>query len=497
MTLAQLPSQLQDDINLLIKKDPKSETVIKQIIEYYERKLEKVGALNHKKSKNDGVPAQSKLANKSLLPQTLEGSQIMLQIPDLSIQSPFRKKVNMVIGAFQGKSPFMTFTKAMNVAPEFMLSDLTTNNIDFTTILCVPEKKASRVLLISYKQNLGHLYKDDPLLVQFNNDVLTEQFGSILNGTTLVSFLLKQLSALGMNTVDGTTDDVFFVQTYNVTKEGYLYFLKDHIIFGFKKPILIFKTTDIEAVTYTSITRLTFNVSLNVRRKVEQMENGESIQKTVTDKYEFSMIDQKEFDKINQYVQSQKFEDKSMADELKAQRQLKSGSHKPGALTEAAKLVPGGDKVVGGSNEDEIDDDEELDADYELGDSDDDHSDDSESNADDDDDQKDDENSGNNQGVMTSPVKDEKEESHDDEDDSPDYISGEEVDENGEEYDDGEKSQDTGHDDREMDEYDDQDDGDDAIPYESKQTLEQELRELGDGLDDAAYLQMADYTGIS
>ncbi|KAF6015012.1 hypothetical protein HII12_001065 [Brettanomyces bruxellensis] len=491
MTLASLPSQLQNDITALIKKDPESETTIKQIIEYYEGKLTEVGKLNHKKLKTDNAPTQTSSADRSVLPQTLEGSQIMLQIPDLSIQSPFRKKVNMVIGAFKGKAPFMTFTKAMNNPPEFMLDDLTAKNINFTTILHVPEKKASRVLLISYKQNLGHLYKDDPLLVQFNNDILTEQFGSILNDTTLVSFLLKQLSALGMNTVDGTTEDVFFVQTYNVTKEGYLYFLKDYIIFGFKKPILIFKTADIEAVTYTSITRLTFNVSLNVRHPVENSENGNNIQKMTTEKYEFSMIDQKEFDKINQYVQSQKFEDKSMADELKAQRQLKSGSHKPGALTEAAKLVPGGDIVVGSADgEENNDDDEELDADYELGDSDDDHSDDSEE-------------SDNEEAKSQSETDKEivgnsgmEKETHDDEDDSPDYISGEEVDENGEEYDNREKVQ-SDDDDREMDEFDDQDNGEDDTPDESKQTLEQELKDLENGLDDTDYLQMADYTGMS
>ena len=141
MTLASLPSQLQNDITALIKKDPESETTIKQIIKYYEGKLTEVGKLNHKKLKTENAPTQTNSADRSVLPQTLEGSQIMLQIPDLSIQSPFRKKVNMVIGAFKGKAPFITFTKAMNIPPEFMLDDLTAKILILQLYCMFPRKR--------------------------------------------------------------------------------------------------------------------------------------------------------------------------------------------------------------------------------------------------------------------------------------------------------------------------------------------------------------------
>lgn len=442
--MPELPSSLQDEVNELQVKFPDSKVVIEHLISFFKNELSKVDdTLKRKKQRDDNDPSNGQSQPK--LPASLEGVQIMLQIPDLSVQSPFRKKVNLVIAAYPGQKPFIALTKAMDKSPEFMLEDLNGTNVRFATILRVPEKSALRVLLISYHHNLGELYKNDPLLVQFNNDTLSEQFGSILTDTNLVSFLLQQLSALGLPTVNGSTDNVFFVPAYNVTKEGYLYFLSDYVIFGFKKPVLIFKTSDIESVTYTSITRLTFNVSLNLRQSALDSSEGHTMPTSV--KYEFSMIDQKEFERINEYVKAQQFEDKSMAEELKAQKQLKSGSSKTGALNEAAKLVPGAQNLVD-------EDDEEYDANYELS---------------------------------------EDEEAEDDE----------EEDEDEEEEEEEEDKNDKGDKTKKDDEDDSQEDSEMEDDYTSdhlddtQANLKQELKDLEDDLDENSYLPMDNYPDMS
>lgn len=357
-----LPDNLKKDINKIISQNPESEKVFNSLIEYFE----KLSVQNEKDSKrkkiedtsNNGFKLDGNIVN------NLEGSNIMLQLPELSIQSPFRKRLNLVFGAFKGeKKAFLALTKSLESKPELLLKSLTIENIKFAAILNVPEKKPLRYFLIDYINNDGNVYKNDPILIQFNNDQLEEQFGSILGGKNFVEYLTSQLKLVDFNVLDCTSNTkIFSVQAYKGSKEGFLYFLPNHVIFGFKKPIYIFNSTDIESITYNSITRLTFNILLNV--KIHGL----------VEVFEFSMIDQKEFENIDEYVKTKDVRDISMAEQFKAQKQLKNNTDTPSDLAEAAKLVPGGDQLLPNDNDEEDDDDEEDDN-YEIGDSDDDHSD--------------------------------------------------------------------------------------------------------------------------
>ncbi|KAG7775382.1 hypothetical protein KL930_003582 [Ogataea haglerorum] len=324
-----LPAELRIQIQDVVNAYPPAEDIFRAIIEH-------MGGTKRRKLDFDV----------DVLPTTLAGSHIVLQIPELSVQSPIRKKLNIVFGCFPGeRKVFLALTKSLESKPELLITDLSETNIQFAVVLDVPEKKQYKTLLITYGANKGQMYKNDPILIQFNNDELSEQFGPLLDKIDLTDFLQQQFRTFGFDLVKGFGPECFFVDAYKGSKEGYLYFLPNHVIFGFKKPILIFDSTNIESITYTSITRLTFNVTLTL------LPNSE--------RHEFSMIDQKEFEKINQYVKSKELRDRSMTDELKAQRQLKNNTDNPGALAEAAKLVPGGSQIVG-----KVDDDEEEDENY-------------------------------------------------------------------------------------------------------------------------------------
>ncbi|KAH3670610.1 hypothetical protein OGAPHI_001125 [Ogataea philodendri] len=325
MSFDSLPAELRIQVQDVINAYPPAEEVFSAVLDHT------AGA---KRRKID--------ADADSLPASLAGSHIVLQIPDLSVQSPIRKKLNIVFGCFAGeRKVFLALTKNLESRPELLITDLSEANIQFAVVLDVPEKKQFKTLLITYGANLGQLYKNDPILINFNNDELSEQFGPLLEKTDLTGFLQQQFSTFGFKLVRGFGTDCFFVDAYKGSKEGYLYFLPSHVIFGFKKPILIFDSTNIESITYTSITRLTFNVTLTLQSNSER--------------HEFSMIDQKEFEKIDQYVKSKELRDRSMTDELKAQRQLKNNADGPGALAEAAKLVPGGNQIVGKDEDDEDD----------------------------------------------------------------------------------------------------------------------------------------------
>lgn len=357
-----LPKDIQKDIRKVILDFPDSERVFNTLIKYYTDLIVKEPDQKRKQNEQPkGITQVAKSNNTAVT--SLEGTNIMLQLPDLSVQSPFRKKLNLVFGAFPGeKRAYLALTKSIESKPELILRDITKDNVNFAAILDVPEKKQLKQLLITYNHNDGDSHKNDPILVQLPYEQLTEQFNPILEGKSLVKYLTTQLSLVNFNILDGCIGgNTFMIQAYKGSKEGYLYFLPDHVIFGFRKPILIFDSVDIESITYSSITRLTFNVSLGVNT------NGK------TDTFEFSMIDQKEFETIDKYNKMKNFSDKSMADELKAQKQLKNNTENPGNLVEAAKMVPGGKQIIDGVDNEE--DDEEDDANYQIGDSDDDHSD--------------------------------------------------------------------------------------------------------------------------
>lgn len=376
--IGDLPPSLKSQVEKIIQQNPSSESVFTSLIDHFQQQITQSTSTNNVKRKkansNQPILPDSNMAINEPSIVTLEGTNIMLQLPDLSIQSPFRKKLNLVFGALKGeKKAYLALTKSLDSKPELLLKSLTPDNIKFAIILNVPEKKPLRYFLIDYITNDGHVYDNNPLLIQFNNDQLEEKFGSILSGKSFVQYLTSQLNLIDFRVLDGTTDnnEIFYVQAYKSTKDGYLYFLPNHVIFGFKKPIHIFNSTDIESITYTSITRLTFNLLINVRI------HG------VVEKFEFSMIDQKEFESIDKYIKTKDVRDNSMADEYKAQKQLKNNNETPGDLAEAAKLVPGGEQLltsdatghIKNGNNDDGDDDDEDDENYQIGDSDDDHDD--------------------------------------------------------------------------------------------------------------------------
>lgn len=255
----------------------------------------------------------------------LDSFNVIFKLEDASILSPLRKKLNFVFHLSQNdRQPMLSLVK--NDKIEFSVSDLKTN-ISMATFLPVAEKNNLIYLFIQYKSTLNSKYHD-PILMTLSKDSTVHQFqkmGIITNDikdfSKCVEYMRKQAILTGFRIIDpfntNSKDHVksFHVECHRGTKEGTLYFLPDHILFGFKKPILLFNSLDIESITYSSITRLTFNVTLTT--KDEQ-------------KYEFSMIDQTEYANIDEYVKTKQVLDKSMSEELKAKKKLRNSQQTDG-----------------------------------------------------------------------------------------------------------------------------------------------------------------------
>ncbi|KAF2771326.1 Rtt106-domain-containing protein [Teratosphaeria nubilosa] len=98
-------------------------------------------------------------------------------------------------------------------------------------------------------------------------------------------------------------EKAYHVKAHRGSKEGYLFFLENGLVFGFKKPIAFFPFSAIESISYTSVLQRTFNLVISTQDAA-----GNSGKED-----EFSMLDQADFAGIDEYVKRHGLNDASMA----------------------------------------------------------------------------------------------------------------------------------------------------------------------------------------
>lgn len=103
------------------------------------------------------------------------------------------------------------------------------------------------------------------------------------------------------------------VKAFRGSKDGYLFFLPNGILWGFKKPLLFLPHERISAVSYTSVLQRTFNLAVEVDVSGADGEEKE-------EEFEFSMLDQEDFGGIDEFIKRYGLQDKSMAEQRKAKR---------------------------------------------------------------------------------------------------------------------------------------------------------------------------------
>jgi len=110
---------------------------------------------------------------------------------------------------------------------------------------------------------------------------------------------------------------LWHVKAHRGSKEGYLYFLKTGILWGFKKPVFWLSFDRCRSVSYTSVLQRTFNMV--VTAIVESVENGRAGAET-EEEIEFGMIDQVDFEGIDAYIKRHGLNDASLAEGRKAKK---------------------------------------------------------------------------------------------------------------------------------------------------------------------------------
>ena len=312
--LDNLPTDLQSKIKKVTSILPNTLEIFKELYEF--------GLTQNERSTNDSK--RRKLDNSdvveitSTIQNNIPQDDIIFQLKDVSVLSPLRKKLNLVLHSSPtDKSPMLSLEKDSKI--HFSISNLR-SDIQMAVFLPVSEKPNLTYLFIKYinssENTTDHKSYTEPILISLSNDLVLNQFhklgildNSVSDFNSCIDYIRKQAILTGFrisnpfNSNSDTLHKSFLINCHRGTKEGTLYFLPDNMIFGFKKPILLFDSNDIESITYSSITRLTFNMTLITK-------NGEV--------FEFSMIDQNEYTKIDEYVKRKQVIDKSMSEELKA-----------------------------------------------------------------------------------------------------------------------------------------------------------------------------------
>lgn len=107
------------------------------------------------------------------------------------------------------------------------------------------------------------------------------------------------------------------IKAFRGSKDGYLFFLDNGILWAFKKPLMFIPLDRIASVSYTSVLQRTFNMVVEI---FTGEKNGEEEE---TEEIEFSMLDQQDYGGINSdYIARHGLQDRSMADQRKAKREL-------------------------------------------------------------------------------------------------------------------------------------------------------------------------------
>ncbi|KAI1360065.1 hypothetical protein F5Y08DRAFT_318087, partial [Xylaria arbuscula] len=289
---------------------------------------------NGQSSLSNGITAPS--------PDNVAGEDILLEIKDISISIPQRKKFDLCFtaGHLYARAPG---TKAPVPGIIFPWK-----SIEYAFFLPVPEKSQVQHNYVILPQNSYFPPQPpntnvDPLVFTIpatapkpgsiggpNSDAASAVADSY---STLFHWAInKCLQAGGKQVQIVSADPAKFhsvirqphrpkeqavhVKAFRGSKDGYLFFLENGILWGFKKPLMFLPLDKIAAVSYTNVLQRTFNM-------VVEIFTGEGGDEEATEEIEFGMLDQEDYNGINEdYITRHKLQDRSLADQRKAKREL-------------------------------------------------------------------------------------------------------------------------------------------------------------------------------
>ncbi|KAG0046756.1 hypothetical protein BGZ83_008067 [Gryganskiella cystojenkinii] len=167
--------------------------------------------------------------------------------------------------------------------------------------------------------------------------------------------------------------------THLKSNQGTMYLLPTGLLFAFRKPILFLPTTGIEAIGVHSVMTRTFDFEVVLNSESCSIEDLEGVppesskeagsgKRTVG----FSMVDRKEFERVEDWIKKSGIRDRSLSEDLKAKDKANTSAGSKKRNRQADGEEGSGDEESGGvsssqskkKSNDEDDDDDEEDEDF-------------------------------------------------------------------------------------------------------------------------------------
>ncbi|KAJ2960385.1 hypothetical protein NQZ79_g4257 [Umbelopsis isabellina] len=323
MTAGQLrhvdDSALRSDLEKLIAKIPESEAVIERLIDHFLKRAnnDPTGAKSAKRSLDDNKDAAEVRSNPKH------------RIEELSFTSPERKKMELLIGE--------RHIIIQNYKSQFE-QVISINDLD--TLVCVPTPEKAKpvyTFILFYKNP----EKNSIVFTLPNNGTANLKTGESSKSITVdeaCHFFATEVKVPQIvrpdlsvfvsikKTPTGQRQENFGVKAYRKTSEGYLFFLPGGIFYGFKKPTLFFRLSDLYTSSIHDVTQRTFNLTLTMSNGKYPLGIAQDVKRGNEDdeeseegaSYEFSMLDQTEYGVIDAYIKKHRINDNSMSEQRKA-----------------------------------------------------------------------------------------------------------------------------------------------------------------------------------
>ncbi|GAB7361404.1 hypothetical protein MBLNU230_g1460t1 [Neophaeotheca triangularis] len=316
---------------------------------------------------------------------------------DVSFAMPARKKLKLEF--LSGDSIASQSIRAINQQTQQVDFSIPVEDIEQTFCLPVPEKAARQHNFVIYPKESSTA--SEPFVFTLGEIPIKEDAISTAGGDVsgrydkVVAAELSQLLAHQNKSLISPRDEDFasaipqphrknetayHVKAHRGSKDGYLFFLSNGILFGFKKPLAFYPFSAIQSISYTSVLQRTFNLVISVQKpnpsSTSASNNGETNAADLQiQEHEYSMLDQADFAGIDDYIKRHGLNDASMAEQrrakaynvnkVKGQEADGADGEEGGELRKAAAAIEGQEE--GAEMEEEEEEEDEEGEDYDPG----------------------------------------------------------------------------------------------------------------------------------
>lgn len=344
-------SDLAKDVAAIIKKYPETASIFQRLVTYLSANEEQDRRTKRSKLE-DRAGALSEAKNNS---ETSAGEAI-LRVPELSFVTPIRKKLTLTIDS-------------RSVAASIPGEDKFEIQVPFSDIRCiallpVPEKAAKMWNFCIFRAS-----SDEAVVFTVPDNTPKGTSGTAVSSpdkstsstyreliTSVLNQCLHNIKVSEPSTQDFVSalpqphrkqEPAVHITAHRGSKEGYLFFLAQGLVYGFKRPLLFIPLEHINSVTYNDILQRTFNLTVTVTADKSE------------ESHEFSMIDISEHDRVDKYIRKYQLSDASLSESRRAKI-----ANPKNAVTES-EISKAADEIAAGiSGKDQVDSDDEEDAEF-------------------------------------------------------------------------------------------------------------------------------------